>query len=90
MSKSDDEIVLVCMRVADAQIVIPHSTRDVCGDCAAPIWVSAASRKLALEKQARLLCLPCVNERAEKEKDVSVEPITEEQWKEFRDAIERG
>jgi predicted RNA-binding Zn-ribbon protein involved in translation (DUF1610 family) len=90
MAKSGDEAVLVCLRVIDARVVIPGSTKDTCTDCGEKIWVSAASRKLAVEKQARFLCMACANARAEKDKEVTVEPITEEQWKEFRDAIERG
>jgi len=90
MSKPDDEAVLVCLRVIDANVVIPGSTQDVCSDCGEKIWVSAASRKLAAEKEAKFLCMACANRRAAQEKDVTVEPITEEQWKEFRDAIERG
>jgi hypothetical protein len=90
MAKPDDEAILVCLRVIDAKIVIPGSTKDVCRDCSQPIWVSKASRKLAEEKNAQLVCMACANTRTEKDDDVSVEPITEAQWKEFRDALERN
>ncbi len=89
MSKPE-EAVLVCRRVADAPVVIPGSTKDACSGCATPVWVSVASRRIAAEQKAALLCLPCATERAAKVKDVKVEPISEEQWREFRDAVERG
>jgi hypothetical protein len=54
------------------------------------VWVSPASLALSKQKHLPLLCLTCAAEQAAKDDDVTVQPLTEEQQKEIRDAIERG
>jgi hypothetical protein len=87
---AEDDAYLVCMRVADLKVPVPGSTKRKCSACTAPVWVSPASLTLSKQKHLPLLCLACASEQAAKDDDVTVQPLTEEQRKEIRDAIERG
>jgi hypothetical protein len=85
-----EDAYLVCMPVDKMSVVVPGSTKKRCSGCGRAVWVSPASLSLSKKKHLPLLCLPCAAERAAKEEDVKVQPLTEEQRKEIRDAIERG
>jgi hypothetical protein len=50
----DDEIWLVCFRVADMPTPKMTSVRQKCAGCHAPIWVAKKSPAVALK-----LCLQC-------------------------------
>ena len=85
-----DDAYLVCLRVEDLPVAVPGSTKKRCSVCGQPVWVSAASLKLGKQKHAALLCMPCAVEKAATDDEVVVQPPTEEQIKEIKDAIERG
>jgi hypothetical protein len=85
-----DDAYLVCMPVEAMTVAVPGSTKKRCSACARAVWVSPASLALSKKKHLPLLCLLCASERMAKDEDVSVQPLTEEQKKEVRDAIERG
>jgi hypothetical protein len=87
---AEDDAYLVCMRVAHLRVPVPGSSKKKCSACAEPVWVSPASLALSRKKHLPLLCLLCASEQAAKDDDVTVQPLTEEQKKEIRDAIERG
>jgi hypothetical protein len=90
VSKSDDDAYLVCLRVTDAAVVVPGSTKNTCSACGERVWVSAASLALSKERKLRILCMDCADKKAAEDDDVQVQPPTEEQLKEIRDTIERG
>ena len=85
-----DDAYLVCLRVEDLAVAVPGSTKKRCSVCGKQVWASRASLKLGKEKHAALLCMPCAVEKAATDDEVVVQPPTEEQFKEIRDAIERG
>ncbi len=85
-----DDAYLVCMPVEVMTVAVPGSTKKRCSACARAVWVSPASLALSKKRHLPLLCLPCAGERAAKDEEVSVQPLTEEQRQEIRDAIERG
>jgi hypothetical protein len=88
---AEDDSYLMCMRVADLTVAVPGSTKKRCSACARPVWVSPASLDLSRKRHIPLLCIPCAEERAAKDEDgMVIQPLTEEQIKEIRDAIERG
>jgi hypothetical protein len=87
---ADDHAYLMCMPVKQMKVVVPGSTKKRCSGCGQAVWVSPASLVLSKKKHLPLLCLPCAEERIAKEEDVNVQPLTEEQRREIRDAIERG
>jgi hypothetical protein len=90
MSSSEDDAYLVCMRVENLLVAVPGSTKKRCSVCASAVWVSAASFVIAKKQHLPLLCMQCAEKKAEDDDDVVVQPLTEEQRQEIRDAIERG
>ncbi len=89
MSKDDDSY-LVCLRVKDANVVVPGSTKNTCSDCGERVWVSAASLALSKQRNLRIVCMACAEKRAAADDDVQIQQPTAEQLKEIRDTIERG
>ena len=85
-----DEAFLVCLPVTVTTLIVPGSTKTDCTDCGQRVWVSAASLALGKEQGAKIICMDCANKRAAKDEDVEIQPPTEEQLREIRDAIERG
>ena len=59
ISKPDDKIsLMVCIRVADAEVVAPRSRITKCSRCGAPVWIQDKTEELA--PKARIVCLHCV------------------------------
>jgi hypothetical protein len=85
-----DDAYLVCLRVADLTVAVPGSTKKKCSACASAVWVSPASLALCKKRHLPILCMQCAEKQAAKDEDVVVQPLTEEQKQEIRDAIERG
>jgi len=55
---SEDGLAIVCMRITDATVVVPRSSKSLCQRCQEPIWVSPATQQ-SKPSNARLLCLQC-------------------------------
>jgi hypothetical protein len=88
---AEDDSYLVCLRVEDLKVAVPGSTKKRCSACGRQVWVSPASLDLSRTKRVPLLCMPCAEERAANDEEgVVIQPLTAEQIKEIRDAIERG
>jgi hypothetical protein len=85
-----EESFLVCLPVTVTTLIVPGSTKTDCTDCGQRVWVSAASLALSKAQGARIICMDCANKRAATDEEVEVQPPTEEQLREIRDAIERG
>ncbi len=80
MDFGSDNIVVVCIRVADAGGVVRDSTKDQCASCEAPIWVSPSTRRaLVLQPDMLLLCIKCAMAKAENEDEVCTFPGVEKE-----------
>jgi hypothetical protein len=84
---ADSDAYLVCLRVADAPVVVSGSTKHKCLDCGHWVWASPASLTIARAKAMAVLCMACAEKRAETDDDVEVQQPTAEQLKEMRDTI---
>jgi hypothetical protein len=92
---ADSATYLVCMRVADAPVVVRGSTKHRCSECNAWVWASPASLAVARQQGMVILCMPCGQQRAKDDDDLEVKQPTAEQLRELRatilkDLTERG
>jgi hypothetical protein len=80
----DEETALVCMPIDLMPVpAVPEATQDKCSKCSKPVWVSPASREVARQHKAVMVCLRCVDPTAE----ATVAPLSDGQKKEFLDNI---
>jgi hypothetical protein len=84
---ADETSYLVCLRVSEAPIVVPGSTKHRCADCNAWVWASPASLAVARQKTMAVLCMACAGKRAETDNDMEVQQPTAQQLQEMRDTI---
>jgi hypothetical protein len=84
---ADSDAFLVCMRVADAPVVVPGSTKHRCSECKAWVWASPASLAVARKQAMTILCMPCGQKRASEDDDLQVKQPTAEQLRELRETI---
>jgi hypothetical protein len=75
------------MRVADAPVVVPGSTKHRCSECNVWVWASPASLAVARKQGMALLCMPCGEKRARQDDDLEVKQPTPEQLRELRETI---
>jgi hypothetical protein len=74
---------LVCVRVADARLIIPGSFQDRCRECDYQVWRAPSSA--ALPSDVVVTCQPCA--KALGEFEVEIAPITPDQLDEIRGPI---
>jgi hypothetical protein len=84
------ETCLVCIPVALADsTIVAGSTKHPCAECGQKVWVSPASMKLAKEKKAVYLCIPCAQKMMEDDDEAEIATPSKEQIKELRDTLRR-
>lgn len=82
MSEPEVPSVLIC---GPDRVPIAGSSQDTCRGCAAVVWLSPASRKIADTVGATIYCVDCAN-RLGLLKDAEVR-VTREQFEEVRKHI---
>lgn len=74
---SEEETVLVCVRVADGGMVALDSVQRACHRCGEAVWVAPSGVRMIARMDALVRCMACTVEMDDGE-DV-VMPITDEQ-----------
>jgi hypothetical protein len=75
---NDDEVILGCVRVADAGVVALDSVQRDCGDCGAALWVAPSGVEILEQPGAIPVCGECMSRRMHA-KPEPFEPISARQ-----------
>lgn len=70
---TENESVLVCMRVDGFCVVYPGSVKDRCNVCHAEVWVAPSGQAgIATGQVTKTMCIPCVVIRVREDPPQSV------------------
>lgn len=85
MSEKKEGAFIMCLPTAGGQPHVP-SEKSHCTKCGAEVWISPASRKLALKYGAKAVCAECMLKRMDtlpEGEEIKINLPTKEQLKEM-------
>lgn len=89
MLEEEEEFIMVTAPVAWGPASAEGSGVTECSKCGCTVWISPASMDLAIEKKAKIQCIPCVTAEIDPEDTIHVYPPSPEQAREIREALKK-
>lgn len=50
---------IICFRADEPGVVVPGTTKESCGRCGTPVWISPSGRLILAKGALEIICLPC-------------------------------